>query len=303
MLTAAGTDAYTLRVASTSNSCLQVHYGSTVDGMDVTSWYCDTTSLDRRCASSRTPPAAVRSSTSTAASASPSKDGSKIAGARLVQKTCSIHPAQRFDLTAHGPARRRLEARAITSGGAVRRHQRELRPARRGARRRDIRAEHRPARRRRLGRAHGHHDRTRRRVHRPRRPRRRTAACRSTTAQRPTAWTSPAGTATPPRWTAAGGVVENPAGGRSLINVNSGKCLAVKDGSKDAGADPRPDETCSIDPAQRWSLDSGRPLSTKTRLARGGFPYSGGGIRTRDLRVMSPTSYQTAPPRGVDQRV
>jgi hypothetical protein len=26
---------------------------------------------------------------------------------------------------------------------------------------------------------------------------------------------------------------------------------------------------------------------------------SGGGIRTRDLRVMSPTSYQTAPPRGV----
>src|SRR5258705_6441465 len=25
---------------------------------------------------------------------------------------------------------------------------------------------------------------------------------------------------------------------------------------------------------------------------------SGGGIRTRDLRVMSPTSYQTAPPRG-----
>jgi hypothetical protein len=26
--------------------------------------------------------------------------------------------------------------------------------------------------------------------------------------------------------------------------------------------------------------------------------HSGGGIRTRDLRVMSPTSYQTAPPRG-----
>jgi site-specific DNA recombinase len=30
----------------------------------------------------------------------------------------------------------------------------------------------------------------------------------------------------------------------------------------------------------------------------GVFVYSGGGIRTRDLRVMSPTSYQTAPPRG-----
>src|SRR5258708_6404411 len=27
------------------------------------------------------------------------------------------------------------------------------------------------------------------------------------------------------------------------------------------------------------------------------FSHSGGGIRTRDLRVMSPTSYQTAPPR------
>ena len=26
--------------------------------------------------------------------------------------------------------------------------------------------------------------------------------------------------------------------------------------------------------------------------------HSGGGIRTRDLRVMSPTSYQTAPPRS-----
>src|SRR5206468_5447968 len=30
-----------------------------------------------------------------------------------------------------------------------------------------------------------------------------------------------------------------------------------------------------------------------------GFCSSGGGIRTRDLRVMSPTSYQTAPPRDV----
>jgi hypothetical protein len=33
------------------------------------------------------------------------------------------------------------------------------------------------------------------------------------------------------------------------------------------------------------------------------FSDSGGGIRTRDLRVMSPTSYQTAPPRGVDEAV
>ncbi len=34
----------------------------------------------------------------------------------------------------------------------------------------------------------------------------------------------------------------------------------------------------------------------KPRLS-GAFLHSGGGIRTRDLRVMSPTSYLTAPPR------
>ena len=32
-------------------------------------------------------------------------------------------------------------------------------------------------------------------------------------------------------------------------------------------------------------------------------PSSGGGIRTRDLRVMSPTSYQTAPPRSEKGKV
>jgi site-specific DNA recombinase len=45
------------------------------------------------------------------------------------------------------------------------------------------------------------------------------------------------------------------------------------------------------------------PENEKPRPPRGQvgeFVYSGGGIRTRDLRVMSPTSYQTAPPRGVD---
>src|ERR1700748_1070969 len=43
------------------------------------------------------------------------------------------------------------------------------------------------------------------------------------------------------------------------------------------------------------------PLNTKTpdhARVSGDFLSSGGGIRTRDLRVMSPTSYQTAPPRG-----
>src|SRR5437868_14884820 len=43
-------------------------------------------------------------------------------------------------------------------------------------------------------------------------------------------------------------------------------------------------------------LNQNRPKK-KTPLLRG-FSHSGGGIRTRDLRVMSPTSYQTAPPRG-----
>jgi exopolyphosphatase / guanosine-5'-triphosphate,3'-diphosphate pyrophosphatase len=40
-----------------------------------------------------------------------------------------------------------------------------------------------------------------------------------------------------------------------------------------------------------------RSLSTKKPRLSGAFSHSGGGIRTRDLRVMSPTSYQTAPPR------
>jgi hypothetical protein len=44
------------------------------------------------------------------------------------------------------------------------------------------------------------------------------------------------------------------------------------------------------------------PLITKGPYLRA-FLSSGGGIRTRDLRVMSPTSYLTAPPRGVDQRM
>src|SRR5215208_332762 len=40
-------------------------------------------------------------------------------------------------------------------------------------------------------------------------------------------------------------------------------------------------------------------------LSQGGasFLSSGGGIRTRDLRVMSPTSYLTAPPRGGPMRL
>ena len=61
-------------------------------------------------------------------------------------------------------------------------------------------------------------------------------------------------------------------------------------------------------PPPNWNLwnhepEPDRPRKHENPLARGGFRSSGGRIRTCDLRVMSPTSYQTAPPRGVDQRV
>src|SRR5687768_5235015 len=47
-----------------------------------------------------------------------------------------------------------------------------------------------------------------------------------------------------------------------------------------------------------WSTARGgrSPERRNPRVSRG-FDHSGGGIRTRDLRVMSPTSYLTAPPR------
>src|SRR3712207_8613557 len=46
------------------------------------------------------------------------------------------------------------------------------------------------------------------------------------------------------------------------------------------------------------------PSPTKSRPAcGGGVGHSGGGIRTRDLRVMSPTSYQAAPPRDKDTQL
>ena len=47
------------------------------------------------------------------------------------------------------------------------------------------------------------------------------------------------------------------------------------------------------------------PETRKRRLGRRSTSRpnnSGGGIRTRDLRVMSPTSYQTAPPRNKDTK-
>ncbi len=45
------------------------------------------------------------------------------------------------------------------------------------------------------------------------------------------------------------------------------------------------------------SLSSEHPKHGKRRPAAALLDHSGGGIRTRDLRVMSPTSYQAAPPR------
>src|SRR3954468_22168181 len=65
----------------------------------------------------------------------------------------------------------------------------------------------------------------------------------------------------------------------------------------------------TLEPRARWPLTTKAALGTALGVLVGllqGFlqPYamvgldSGGGIRTRDLRVMSPTSYQTAAPRG-----
>ena len=50
-------------------------------------------------------------------------------------------------------------------------------------------------------------------------------------------------------------------------------------------------------------LSSNRPATWKNAAISAALPSSGGGIRTRDLRVMSPTSYQTAPPRNKKRKV
>src|SRR5205085_1359694 len=51
----------------------------------------------------------------------------------------------------------------------------------------------------------------------------------------------------------------------------------------------------SRNPAPRVAISG--PLQDFRASLVTGLRYSGGGIRTRDLRVMSPTSYLTAPPR------
>src|SRR5207237_2340845 len=66
---------------------------------------------------------------------------------------------------------------------------------------------------------------------------------------------------------------------------------------------PRNSWTLSPNPASRAcpqfdpARGSAGSLDTRKPSIWRAFSHSGGGIRTRDLRVMSPTSYQTAPPR------
>jgi hypothetical protein len=70
-----------------------------------------------------------------------------------------------------------------------------------------------------------------------------------------------------------------------------------RDGHLRQGSTPTPPRRR---PASRSSPKTKNPQRHRKRR---GFVHSGGGIRTRDLRVMSPTSYLTAPPRGVDVRI
>ena len=61
---------------------------------------------------------------------------------------------------------------------------------------------------------------------------------------------------------------------------------------------PRLERICGLIGPQLGPATAKRAAlgNTKPSISRG-FVSSGGGIRTRDLRVMSPTSYLTAPPR------
>ena len=60
---------------------------------------------------------------------------------------------------------------------------------------------------------------------------------------------------------------------------------------------PQPNDEGRPDGRPSRSRSAGLQGSSKSYALVG--RDSGGGIRTRDLRVMSPTSYQTAPPRVV----
>ncbi|MGQ0630035.1 MAG: RICIN domain-containing protein [Sporichthyaceae bacterium] len=101
VITSAPGGGHTLRVASTSRACLQVHYGSAAEGMDVTSWYCGDES-DRRWRIAANP-AGGRSliNVNSGLCVVPESSAS---GAILVQKTCRVTPEFRWRLTKHSAA-------------------------------------------------------------------------------------------------------------------------------------------------------------------------------------------------------
>ena len=67
--------------------------------------------------------------------------------------------------------------------------------------------------------------------------------------------------------------------------------------SRAPGISDRPDTRC------QQCISSGHPNVGNAARRRRFASHSGGRIRTCDLRVMSPTSYQTAPPRNRDEEV
>ncbi len=86
-----------------------------------------------------------------------------------------------------------------------------------------------------------------------------------------------------------------------MSNSNDGVTIALTLASQPAlgwtesgaGAQQHPTNGTPLEP---WPFSRDTVPRKKAPISRA-FPHSGGGIRTRDLRVMSPTSYQTAPPR------
>jgi hypothetical protein len=85
--------------------------------------------------------------------------------------------------------------------------------------------------------------------------------------------------------------------GDQKIGVSEGLHRADRGGLLTRG------EVAVADPAALYwrsasvSNSDGADLAQTKGPPERAFRSSGGGIRTRDLRVMSPTSYQTAPPR------
>src|SRR3954464_19713 len=60
----------------------------------------------------------------------------------------------------------------------------------------------------------------------------------------------------------------------------------------------RASSPCGVEPQGGVLIARQRSVKHESRPGERTASDSGGGIRTRDLRVMSPASYLTAPPRG-----